>query len=338
MDDTAAISPPVSLPFCSIIVLNWNGAARLRVNLPALLALDYPDHEIIVVDNGSTDDSCDYVRSIMSAQPVGCLRLLPLRRNWGYCRGKHVGARFARGKYLWLLDDDIRVHPQSLRQLVEFMELFPDQRVLAMPILKSEQNAEITLNGGIAITFHGPTLAAASADWPTTGQPYPIHAPTGGVLFIPRSYWNELGGFDRRAPFHLDDLDLGTRALLSGGSAWCQPEAMAFHPPYHAHKETAQLRRFKQRWQFQNGPAYILRNFQWRHAAFMLPACLVVQLLQLLKWGLVRGDVKVFLIWLQAWHALLQSLSRLMRQRKKIQSTRRRRDNEFLFTANFWKL
>jgi len=325
-------------PRCSVIVLNWNGEAHLRANLPAVLALDYADFEVWVVDNGSTDGSRATVEELAAAAPPGRLRLLALRKNWGYSQGKNAGARFATGKYLWLLDCDIRPEPDSLARLVEFMESNGGQSRIAMPVLRDAADPTRIQSAGLAFTFHGPSLSVAGALWPAGSKPYPVHAASGGALFVSKAYWKDLGGFDRWAPFHLDDVDLGARALIRGGSCWCVPQALAYHPPQSPEKQTPARRRWEYRWLFQGGPAFILRNFEWKTVALMLPACAAVQILQLLKWTVLRGDWKMPWVWAQAWGALFGSRGRIRCARSRIQARRRRRDSQFLYTRNFWRL
>ncbi|MCL5271405.1 MAG: glycosyltransferase, partial [bacterium] len=305
----------------------------------------YPNFEVIVVDNGSTDGSRAVVQALADPAaaratprlPPGRLRLVRLARNLGYARGKNAGVRRARGKYLWLLDADVRPAPDSLTRLVEFFEHAGDPRRLAMPLLLDEDTGRVR-NAGLAFTFHGPPARAAALRWPAGGGPYAIHAATGGVLFITRQFWDELGGFAREGFLHLDDVDLGARAQIAGGSAWCVPAARAWHPPYDAAGEAPGAHRMKQGWAFRNGPVFILRNFQWPTTAWMLPACFGVHAALALKWAIGHRDWRPLTYFAAAWMRLPCALPAILRARRSIQSARRRPDRAFLYTPNFWRV
>jgi len=109
-----------SWPLVSVVILNWNGLRHLQYCLPSVLATDYPRCQLILVDNASNDGSCEYVQSAFPQ-----LVLLRNERNLGWSGGNNVGIRFAlaRGaRHIVLLNNDIKVHPQWLREAVAVAE------------------------------------------------------------------------------------------------------------------------------------------------------------------------------------------------------------------------
>jgi len=107
------------LPSVSVIVLNWNGRDHLRECLRSLEALDYPEEklEIVVLDNGSTDGSTDYVR-----QTHPRVKLIQNKDNLGFAGPNNVAAAEARGDCLAFLNNDMRVREDWLRRLVEQLD------------------------------------------------------------------------------------------------------------------------------------------------------------------------------------------------------------------------
>jgi GT2 family glycosyltransferase len=98
------------------IILNWNGWQDTVECLHALKECDYPSLGIIVVDNGSTDDS---VARIQSAHPD--IQLLESKKNAGFAGGNNIGIRYAldrRDEYVWLLNNDTKPAPDALSALV----------------------------------------------------------------------------------------------------------------------------------------------------------------------------------------------------------------------------
>ena len=113
----------MTAPLVFIIVLNWNGQADTLQCLGSLQKLDYPNFEILVVDNGSTDGSEE---AICSSFPS--VRVVQTGENLGYAGGNNVGIRFALehgADYVWLLNNDTTVDPKSLTALIETAQADP---------------------------------------------------------------------------------------------------------------------------------------------------------------------------------------------------------------------
>jgi GT2 family glycosyltransferase len=110
----------MSFPLVSIIVLNFNGKKTLGKILEdcllSVLETNYPNMELIFVDNASTDDSVAFVTKRFSSSSN--LRIIRNDKNYGFAEGNNRGIREARGKYLALLNSDTKVDPDWLRELV----------------------------------------------------------------------------------------------------------------------------------------------------------------------------------------------------------------------------
>jgi len=89
----------------SAVIVNWNGAAHLRICLPSLRAQSYKEREIIVVDNGSSDDSEEVAKAFH-------VKWLPLRENIGLAPALNRGAAIARGDFLLFVNNDMRFDPE----------------------------------------------------------------------------------------------------------------------------------------------------------------------------------------------------------------------------------
>jgi hypothetical protein len=89
-----------SNPLISIVIVNWNGEQHLLELIDSIRAQSYRRYEIIVVDNGSTDNSIGIMAS------CGDVRVLRQEENVGFCRGNNLGIRAANGEILLLLNND----------------------------------------------------------------------------------------------------------------------------------------------------------------------------------------------------------------------------------------
>src|SRR5580704_7010581 len=94
---SSAVTGPATAPFVSVIIVNYNRKHFLRDCLESLADQTYPSdrREVILVDNGSSDGSADYVR-----QRFPWVRLVSLSRNWGFAKGNNIGFQQARGELI----------------------------------------------------------------------------------------------------------------------------------------------------------------------------------------------------------------------------------------------
>ena len=90
-------------PLVSVVMLNYNGLKYLKETIPPILELDYPNYEFIIVDNGSTDGSIEFINEFEK------IRLIENGENLGYSNGKNIGVWEAKGEYILSLDNDILI-------------------------------------------------------------------------------------------------------------------------------------------------------------------------------------------------------------------------------------
>ncbi len=196
----------------TIIIPVWNGAAWLAACLEALAAQSFRDFAVIVVDNGSTDNS----RALV-ARHAPQATLIAWERNRGFAAAVNAGIRASRAPYVALLNVDTRPRPDWLANLVRAMEASaPDVGGLASTMLSMADPAVVddcgdTLSwqGAAAKRGHGQLAAAFNQD-------ADIFSPCAGAALYRKSFLDELGGFDERYFAYLEDIDLGLRGRLCG--------------------------------------------------------------------------------------------------------------------------
>ena len=106
----------------SIVIPNWNGLGIIDRCLSSIF--DNPQgvsFEVIVVDNGSSDESTDTIRRLFPLATVVCRAF-----NTGFARACNVGMRLARGRFIWVLNADTEISAYALRGMVNFMEAHPE--------------------------------------------------------------------------------------------------------------------------------------------------------------------------------------------------------------------
>jgi GT2 family glycosyltransferase/glycosyltransferase involved in cell wall biosynthesis len=216
-----------SLPFVSVLVVNLDGHDFLTECLDSLAAQDYPSDrvEIILVDNGSRDDSVALVRGRYPA-----VKIIEAGRNLGFAGGNNLGARFARGDYLALINNDARADSQWLKSMVEALEADPQVTCAASMIL-SEDGRTIDFIGS-SMNPYGRAFHVDEGLPATEGlhcEQREVLAPCGGAMMIRGDAFQAVGGFDEDYLAYYEDVDLGWRLWLYGYKVLFVPRAVVYH-------------------------------------------------------------------------------------------------------------
>jgi O-antigen biosynthesis protein len=214
------------LPSASAVIPNWNGRDLLEKYLPSVIAAfaGDPDNEVIVVDNGSTDGSADFVRANFPRA-----KLVALPHNLGFGGGSNAGFAAATNAVVVLLNSDMRVAPDFLGPLLEGFH-DPDVFAVSCQIFFSDpaklrEESGLTQgwweDGGLRVRHR---IDNAVADL------FPCFYGGGGSCAFDREKFLELGGFDRLLePFYLEDTDLGFMAWKRGWKVLYQPRSVVYH-------------------------------------------------------------------------------------------------------------
>lgn len=222
-------APADTAPDCrsaSVVIPNWNGRDLLEKYLPSVVAAlaGNPANEIIVVDNGSTDGSADFVREHFPQ-----VRLLALERNLGFGGGSNAGVRAAQNDIVVLLNSDMRVEPDFLQPLLDG---FRDERVFAVAcqIFFSDPARRREETGLTEAWWRDGALRVSHRIDPEVTGLYPSFYGGGGSCAFDRRKFLELGGFDPLLkPFYLEDTDLGFLAWKRGWQVLYQPRSVVYH-------------------------------------------------------------------------------------------------------------
>ncbi len=212
-------------PLISIIIVNWNGRALLEECLQSLEDQTFQDFEIILVDNGSTDGSAEWVRS---HYPL--VRLLALKTNTGFSAGNNAGLKLARGEFIALLNNDTKAEPGWLEALYQC--ILTDQSIAACDsmVLYYDRPDLIWSAGGI-YTIAG----SVSPRWyrqPAEGksqEPQDVFVAVACAALYRRSVIREIGFFDEDYFNGYEDVDWSFRARLLGHRIINVPAARVRH-------------------------------------------------------------------------------------------------------------
>jgi GT2 family glycosyltransferase len=211
-------------PLISVVILNWNGIRFLEACLTSLAAQTYTPVETLVVDNGSTDGSVEWVRVHFSG--VG---LIENGKNLGFGGGMNVGIQASRGRYVMVLNNDTRLDPRCVEALKESIEKDERYGACASKILLQEDGDRIDA-AGIAICPDGLSIGRGRME-PSDryDRETEVFFASGCACLYRREMLEDIGLLDEDFFAYAEDTDMGWRARLAGWRCTYTPGAIVYH-------------------------------------------------------------------------------------------------------------
>ncbi len=198
-------------PDVSVVIVTWNGRQHLDTCLSSVQDQRDVSVETIVVDNGSSDGTVDYLRA-----RYPWVTVVALTENFGFAGGNNAGARAARGRFLAFLNNDTAADPGWLRALLAGIDephgfALVTSRIVYMhdPNIIDSAGDSVLRWGGAFKRHHGEPASAA----PKTQEVFGV---CGAACLMPRRVFDEIGGFDEDFFASHEDVDLSYRARLLG--------------------------------------------------------------------------------------------------------------------------
>jgi GT2 family glycosyltransferase len=215
----------VDAPFFSVVIPTHNGLHHLATVLDALQRQTFADHEVIVVDDASSDESAQFV-----ADRHPSVRLIVNRRNLGFAASCNTGAAAARGRYIVLLNNDTEPQDDWLAELARTIASHPQAAIIASKLLLYDRRDTLHTTGDLLGADGVPRNRGV---WETDRGQYDgdtdIFSGCGGASAYRKDVWQALGGFAEDFWMYLEDVDLGFRARLLGCKIVFAPRARVYH-------------------------------------------------------------------------------------------------------------
>jgi GT2 family glycosyltransferase len=210
---------------CSIIIPTFNGAALLERCLGTIFA-DRPGtaHEVIVVDDGSTDETQRVVADYGDA-----VRVVHHPENAGFAAACNVGSTTARGRFLVFLNNDTRPRPGWLDALVAYARKHPGAAAIGAKLLYPDDTVQ---HGGVVFCQDGyprHLYAGFPSDHPAVNRARRLQAVTAACLLVHRDAFDRAGGFDEAYRNGFEDVDLCLRLGESGCEIHYCPACVVEH-------------------------------------------------------------------------------------------------------------
>ena len=297
----------------SVIIVNWNGERFLERCLAALLVQTVKPHEIILLDNASSDGSLEIARRF----PL--VRLIALEQNTGFTLGNNLAieAVSAESEWIALINPDAFAESGWLEMLLVVANSNPEFDVFGSKLVNAADSALLDgvgdachISGLVWRTAHGVPVSTAG------NNECEIFSPCAAAALYRRSALLEVGGFDEDFFCYVEDVDLGFRLRLAGYRCLYEPQSVVHHvgsgttggkgsdfSVYHGHRNLV--------WTFvKNMPGFLF----W----LLLPLHVLLNLVSII-WFALRGQGGVIL---RAKRDALLGLPKMWRKRQQIQKAR----------------
>lgn len=218
---------------CAVVILNWNGKAHLMRFLPSVVSSVEEDDSVIVADNGSTDDSVEWVK-----QNYPSVGIVQLDRNYGFAEGYNRAiARISGYRTLILLNSDVETPDGWTRPLKETLYSSDDIAAVAPKLLSYVNKDEFEYagaSGGYIDYFGYPFCRGRVVDSieKDNGQYDDIREifwASGAALCIRSEIFTRLGGFPSMYFAHMEEIDLCWRIQKAGYRVMVDPRSAVYH-------------------------------------------------------------------------------------------------------------
>lgn len=310
----SSASTLVRIPRLAVVILNWNGCEVLQACLRSVIGNGYPALEIIVVDNGSCDGSCEVVSSKFPN-----ITLIRNDANRGFCSGNNQGVNKAlehNCDYLLILNNDTVLDRDCIWRLVARAESAMDIAAVSPKIRFALPDDRIWFAGGtfnrwIGCNGHVGYRKVDRGQWNT---PKAMNFICACAMLFSRRAWEEIGGFDELFFRSAEDLDWSLRARRAGYRLFYEPEALLWHhESYDILRNESPARQMY--FYTRNQLAVMWKHATWIHWLTFLPYFALRSAWRMLN-ALVRGDWLTLRHLPLAWKDFVKLAPKLQRWRR----------------------
>jgi GT2 family glycosyltransferase len=213
----------------SVIVLNWNGKRFLSKCIASLLEQNFAEYEVLLIDNGSVDNSVEMVHRDFGDNPR--LRIVKLGCNYGFSKGNNIGIKHANGKYVIVLNNDTEVKPNFVSELVRVAESENNSASVSCKIMHYDGTVwfgQYFTNGGFIVPFFTQAFSTQYLNR-IYNQSSQNLANSGCAVLYKKSVIEKIEGFDEDFWTDWEDYDLGFRTNLAGFKSVYTPEFLVVH-------------------------------------------------------------------------------------------------------------
>jgi hypothetical protein len=296
-----------SSPKVAVVILNWNGKYFLEQFLPSVLASTYANKEIVVADNGSTDDSVPFLSTNFPQ-----VTLLQSAVNYGFAGGYNYFLKQVQADYYVLLNSDVEVQRGWIEPVVELMEKNALIAACQPKLLSWHKKNEFEYAGGcggfidtLGYPFsRGRIFDVNEEDRGQYDSTIPVFWATGAAMFIRAKLFHEAGGFDEYFFAHQEEIDLCWRLQRMGYQNYVCHQSVVYHVGGGTLPKGSRRKVYLN---FRNNLIMLAKNLPWYEFAWKIPARIILDAISAWKelllgqrnyWLAVLGAHMSFAKWL----------------------------------------
>ena len=307
-------------PKVAIVILNYNTRSLLERYLDGVLATEYSNKEVWVVDNASTDDSVDYIQKHHSES----VKLLISPENYGYAGGYNWALKQIEADYYVLLNSDVRVPSNWLKPLVEMA--LSDKTIAAIqPKILDAKDPEKFEYAGASGGFldkwgypfcRGRIFDTLEKDSGQYNDPIEVFWATGACMFVKADAYHTAGMLDADFFAHMEEIDLCWRMQRMGYKVMVQPRSEVFHVGGGTLAEGSERKYFLN---FRNNLVLLAKNLHSPLWFFTILWRMVLDGISAVKF-IIDGKPKLFVTILKAHFAFWGNFRRVLKKRKEVKA------------------
>ena len=287
--------------------------------MPSLENQTITAEEIIVVDNGSNDDSVEFLKISFPS-----VKVVTLDKNYGFAKANNIGIRLASGSRIALLNNDTVVDSQWLEELNHALDNHPEVGFCASKMLMYRDPNIIDSAGDMLGIARAYKRGHRKQDGTEFNEPAFVFGACAGAALYRREMLADIGLFDETFVTNLEDVDLSFRAQLAGYKCIYVPTAVVYHKVGETKRRISWIDRLTHRnnrlmW-LKNAPGLLLLKYATRVLTEEMQR--LANGLGIGLSGLRRPDVKDLKMFLAADAELLRLLPEIRRKRREIQGKR----------------
>ncbi len=208
-----------------VIIPNWNGKRHLQDCLDSLRRQIYQSFRVIIVDNGSTDNSVEFIRRHYPE-----VTLIALTENKGFAGGVNEGIRASDGELIFLLNNDTVVDPNCLKELDHAASKYPQIGFFATKMVFRNSVGVLNAAGdSFGIDGQARNIGIREFDDGRYDEVAEVFGACAGAALYRKSFFQDVGLFDEDFFLILEDVDLDFRGQLKGHRCYYIPTAVVHH-------------------------------------------------------------------------------------------------------------
>ncbi|NOS56592.1 MAG: glycosyltransferase family 2 protein [Cyclobacteriaceae bacterium] len=302
----------------AVVILNYNGKKFLEQFLPTVIA-HTQGAVIVVADNGSSDDSVDFIRSSFPS-----VQLITIQRNLGFCGGYNFALKQVSATYYVLLNSDVEVTSGWLQPVVSLFKSNPNIAAIQPKVLSFTHKTEFEYAGAaggfidaLGYPFcRGRIFNQLEEDQGQFNDTVPIFWATGACHFVRSSIFHDMGGLDEDYFAHMEEIDFCWRLKRAGYQIYFEGKSTVYHVGGGTLSSASPKKTYLN---FRNGLSLIFKHLPTYELVWKLPFRVVLDWTAALKF-LLQPSPRDFVAVLQAQFDFFRNMRVEVSKRRRLAS------------------